>query len=372
MIRLFKFWVPYEKDKTPMKNISSLDLNADGDKFLPDEIFDHLSLGAIESPESLAESSKSLVRQKEMDEIDFLQAHTTPLIISVDIADSERQIQPFFKINELLRLGDNEHTITQVICSHTENNVDVYKIKPSGLNAVNAPLAVKLFKPDFQHSRTSFEFIREIDIYKLLNKSKYIKCFPIFVEKMSGNQKQPYDNHIYVCCTTSYIDGATLQKTLSAPNIDYIDLFNKIINAVYCLHLLDIVHFDLHAGNLIIEKDTQNVRIIDFGRACKLTDKNHRSSINDMLERFYGNVHVTTDERFIQCAFHIDFLMVFYTYIGFPKEKGFERHFLNPCFPRIIKNQKTLDFISGLHDRYTNALNKKYDPMDIIKTIFNL
>jgi serine/threonine protein kinase len=67
-----------------------------------------------------------------------------------------------------------------------------------------------------------------------------------------------------------YFCGEDLSKRYY-PNVD-INMWNiiqnQLINAVNCLHNLNVVHRDIKPANIMINRDTLDIKMIDFGFAC--------------------------------------------------------------------------------------------------------
>lgn len=67
-------------------------------------------------------------------------------------------------------------------------------------------------------------------------------------------------------CSMEYVDGCTLETWISshARKWERLDILNKIFMAVKAYQDEGIIHGDLHANNILIDKE-QNIHIIDFG-----------------------------------------------------------------------------------------------------------
>lgn len=73
--------------------------------------------------------------------------------------------------------------------------------------------------------------------------------------------------HKVQCIVQEYIDGWTLNEWLATkPSVSARErILNQLLDALDYLHGLQLVHHDLKSGNLLITRNGQNLKIIDFG-----------------------------------------------------------------------------------------------------------
>ena len=72
-----------------------------------------------------------------------------------------------------------------------------------------------------------------------------------------------------VCIVMEWIDGTTLDKWLDTNPTRNLrkEVFNRIVDAVAYIHSKGIVHRDLKPANIMVTRNGNNVKIIDFGLA---------------------------------------------------------------------------------------------------------
>src|SRR6185312_16299317 len=60
-------------------------------------------------------------------------------------------------------------------------------------------------------------------------------------------------------------------KTL--PTIEYMNIITQLLDVVDYLHSNDIVHRDIKVENIMYNRDTKRVKLIDYGFACNISSK---------------------------------------------------------------------------------------------------
>lgn len=78
-----------------------------------------------------------------------------------------------------------------------------------------------------------------------------------------------HDERVGDCIVMDFVDGVTLDVFLSQKHKkhDYDKLINELLDAMTYFHGLQIVHRDLKPSNILITRNANNVKIIDFGLA---------------------------------------------------------------------------------------------------------
>ncbi len=79
----------------------------------------------------------------------------------------------------------------------------------------------------------------------------------------------PYDNEWYKlpCIVQEYVDGVTLGEWLQDPPANNLRMrvFTQLLDALEYLHGNQLVHHDLKSGNILVTRNGQNLKLIDFG-----------------------------------------------------------------------------------------------------------
>lgn len=76
------------------------------------------------------------------------------------------------------------------------------------------------------------------------------------------------------CLVMAYVEGATLSERIQSQGPlaedKAVEIFHKLAMALHTLHEADIFHYDIHPGNIILQRNGNPV-LIDFGSAKRLT-----------------------------------------------------------------------------------------------------
>ena len=88
--------------------------------------------------------------------------------------------------------------------------------------------------------------------------NQHILAEGLVYSEMSGNINFPFLWHDwYRCLIIEYVSSSeTLKKQLSEQNylLNWIEVCLGIVEAIYSLHLKDIIHNDIHCNNILIRK----------------------------------------------------------------------------------------------------------------------
>lgn len=129
------------------------------------------------------------------------------------------------------------------------------------------PAAVKVLKS--RHSLQEMEraielFIREARVLALLNHPHIVTIFDVFAT----------DNSL--CIAMEYVEGEDLRVTWDTFSHSFTGIarhFGQTLLGLAAVHKQGIIHRDLKPENLIVEFDTDSIKIVDFGISCSLRHK---------------------------------------------------------------------------------------------------
>jgi len=108
------------------------------------------------------------------------------------------------------------------------------------------------------------------------------------------------DNQI--CLVTELIEGGELHDYCTdfpggVPERIGKWIFQKVLTSVDHLHDQDVCHLDLKLENIMYNKDTRKVKLIDFGFAAETTEYNDEGTKVEKLQKNYcGSVHYAPPE----------------------------------------------------------------------------
>lgn len=202
-------------------------------------------------------------------------------------------------------------------------------------------------------------------------------CFPTHAVDIG-----PEMEHLsvkYYACVMSFVKGEPLSAILhligkSNIDVDCSEICKSIFKVINRLHRLNIVHLDLHGGNIIIDFDESGkikVKIIDFEHAREV---NHSLKVSSLPQDRYFTCNavdaiyeINTNDEYMNW-YHLDYMMVFFNFIGFPiKKDEFNFHLLYPC---LLSEHSVLP-IKRLMLRYIDGL-KRSSPINVAAIISNI
>lgn len=127
------------------------------------------------------------------------------------------------------------------------------------------------------------QYYAEIQKIAKLNHPNIVKIYNAWIE-----------NSCYFC-SMEYIDGCTLKTWISSPRSKWkrLNILNKIFLAIKAYQDKGIIHGDIHANNILIDK-AQEIHIIDFGTSVtsKYGDQsNYRENylMYELVEKVMGD-----------------------------------------------------------------------------------
>ncbi|HEX5112933.1 MAG TPA: serine/threonine-protein kinase PknK, partial [Saprospiraceae bacterium] len=135
--------------------------------------------------------------------------------------------------------------------------------------------SVKVLKASYAHPRSILQFNNEFAILSELDIPGIKKVFS--KETVQGAPGQ----------VANYFDGITLYDFIQSYAFDLkqrLEIAANITRALGLLHQRNIIHRDLTADNILVNPNTREIQIMDFGQAIRLDVKTIHLSHPDQLE----------------------------------------------------------------------------------------
>jgi predicted ATPase/tRNA A-37 threonylcarbamoyl transferase component Bud32 len=187
-----------------------------------------------------------------------------------------------------------------------------------------------------------------------------------------------------VALILQYFEGELLQNIISAHNLqlnNFLHIAIQLATTLHDLHQNNIIHKDIQPQNILINPNTNQIKIIDFSIASRLSIENHTVNNLNLLE---GSLAYMSPEQTGRMNRSIDYRTDFYSlgvtlYEMLTKELPFVAddplelvhahiakipippHILNPNIPLAISNIVMKLLAKTAEERYQNALGLKAD-----------
>ncbi|MDD4142303.1 MAG: serine/threonine-protein kinase [Bacteroidales bacterium] len=165
-------------------------------------------------------------------------------------------------------MNDNEESsssgeITSSFHNVSDNFTGYSEIITSGFNLLYKAqrygkwFVLKGLKPQFRDDLIYRELLaKEFEVGIQLDHPNIAKCF--------GKE---YDPVVGDCIILEFVDGVTLKEFLSSdhPKSVLVKIVNELLDAMIYYHSKQLIHRDLKPDNILITRNGNNVKIIDFG-----------------------------------------------------------------------------------------------------------
>ncbi len=191
----------------------------------------------------------------------------------------------------------------------------------------------------------------------------------------------------------SYFESQTLRQLLANSNkplIEKIKIAINIIDALGVLHKNKIIHKDINPDNILINNDTCEVKIIDFGVSCTLAREEMNTTSMDAIE---GALKYISPEQTGQMNRGVNYLTDYYSFgmvlyemlAGKPAFETADQvelihchlamnpapaHEVNPSTPVILSEIITKLINKIPEDRYQSAVGIKHDLQRCLDMLF--
>ena len=186
---------------------------------------------------------------------------------SYDVTNTKSKELDSFAIGDLL------HNDRYEILSHLGSGVSsVVKLgQDNGANGREVAIKiVNLRDESIDHTK----FLKESE--RLSNLS--YKGLPTIIE-----QWQEQDNYFIVMTyagitLASFCESLSTEHKADFKNTSLQNIYLQILDVMEYVHNHDLAHLDLKPDNILIDQDTQNIKVIDFGLARKMSDDTNINS----------------------------------------------------------------------------------------------
>ncbi len=192
-------------------------------------------------------------------------------------------------------------------------NIPNYKIEEKIYNSENTiiyrgyalkyklPVILKTFNLDYsvlednEKLKNEYNIARQLDVDGCLKAYEMVKCSNRLVVAME------------------YFNGQSLKEFIRSEEIDLIDFLNiamQLATILDSIHKLGIIHRDIKPDNIMINKDSRKIKIIDFGVSVQL------SSNSDMVNdhnKLYGTLEYMSPEQTGRMNRKIDYRTDYYS-----------------------------------------------------------
>ncbi len=181
---------------------------------------------------------------------------------------------------------------------HSGDKTSVYRADKSG-----KPVILKLLKNEYPDPKELSAFKHEFDILEKINFTGVVQVI--------GTEK--YKNSLAIVFED--IEGDSLANLLDEIKkfslIDKLNIFIKSITALGEIHKINLVHKDIKPQNIILNKKTGELKLIDFGSASFLTKQNSAVALNSSLE---GTLAYISPEQTGRMNRTVDYRTDFYSF----------------------------------------------------------
>ena len=139
------------------------------------------------------------------------------------------------------------------LLSRSQNGVFIlYRCQSEGRHYV-----LKALQPDYRGQQVYEEMLRkEYEIGAALKHPNIREYYDLFEHPLLGN-----------CIRMEWVDGSPLAADAVLPKSVRRRLLSQLLDAVAYMHLHQVIHRDLKPDNILVTRNGQNVKLIDFSLA---------------------------------------------------------------------------------------------------------
>jgi predicted ATPase/class 3 adenylate cyclase len=243
----------------------------------------------------------------------------------------------------------------------------------SGKNGLSKPSCLKILKDEFASKEMLEQLDNEFNVCSKTKSSNVRKAFKR--EKIEGHE----------AVVLEYIEGKDLNKLLATENLTFfqqLHLATDIASALAGLHKENIFHRRIHPSNILVERSTNKIYLIDLGLATEgnvfeeaVTNFGEKEieSIKYIAPEQTGRINHAIDQRADLYSLGLIFYRLFTGELPFDSEARLELMYaniaktptnpsqLNPELPEILSEIIMKLLSKNAEDRYQSAFGVKAD-----------
>jgi predicted ATPase/signal transduction histidine kinase/tRNA A-37 threonylcarbamoyl transferase component Bud32 len=260
-----------------------------------------------------------------------------------------------------------DYTLTDEI--HSGVDTVVYR---GYRNADRASVAIKLFKSEYPSARQIAKLRHEFAITKDLDLVGVVKAYGL--ERVGSS----------LALVTENLEARPLHDVLRTETLDlqtFLQIADSIVNAVESIHLRHVIHKDIKPHNILVDVETRQAKLIDFGIATRLSQETQRAKSPDLLEGTLaymspeqtGRMNRITDHRTDLYSLGVTLYEMLTGVLPFRATEPLELvhshiarkptppHELSPAIPEAVSNIVVKLLSKAAEDRYQSAYGLKAD-----------
>ena len=189
------------------------------------------------------------------------------------------------------------YTITQEI--YTDAKICIYRGYTDDTNAL--PVIIKTLKTDYPTPKELAQFRHEYEITNQLHLTGSVRPYKLL------------KHHNGLALILEDVGGDSLKNIIVNRKISvplFLQLALQLASAIGELHQHNIIHKDIKSSNIIVNLDTNQIKITDFSISTKLTLENQAASNPEQLE---GTLAYMSPEQTGRMSRPIDYRTDFYS-----------------------------------------------------------